>query len=120
VDALLAETRAALDDIGERFELHTVFVGGVVLPTLAAFLKPRLKITSSAAFYAVVVGGGSALLAKIHNGAPLKALLPQPMEGWLVNVLGPHYLSLLPIVLCLLVMLGVSYLVPNPKRSFSS
>jgi SSS family solute:Na+ symporter len=87
---------------------YTVFVGGVVLPTLATFLRPRLKIPSSAAFWAVVVGGGSALLAKIHNGAPLKALIPQTMEGWLVIVLGRHYLSLLPIVLCLLVMLGVS------------
>jgi SSS family solute:Na+ symporter len=88
---------------------YTVFVGGVVLPTLAVFLKPRLNVTSLAAFWAVIVGGGSALLAKIHGGAPLKALLPQQTEIWLTRLLGAHYPSLLPIVLCLLVMLGVSF-----------
>ncbi len=88
---------------------YTVFVGGVVLPTLAAFLKPRLHIPSSAAFWAVIVGGGSALLAKIQGGAAFKALLPQQMEIWLLKLLGLHYLSLLPIVLCLIVMLAGSY-----------
>ena len=88
---------------------YTVFVGGVALPTLTAFLKPRLNVTSLAAFWAVIVGGGSALLAKIHGGAPLKALLPQQMEIWLANLLGARYPSLLPIALCLLVLLVGSY-----------
>jgi SSS family solute:Na+ symporter len=95
---------------------YTVFVGGVVLPTLAAFLKPRLKVTSLGAFWAVIVGGGAALLAKIHGGAPLKALLPEQTQIWLVKLLGPRYPSLLPIVLCLLVMLGVSYVSKFQRR----
>jgi SSS family solute:Na+ symporter len=99
---------------------YTVFVGGVALPTLAVFLKSRWRIPSSAAFWAVIVGGGSALLAKIHHGAPLKALLPQQTEAWLGKNLGMHYPSLLPILLCLLVMLGISYLISFRKQPSSS
>jgi SSS family solute:Na+ symporter len=99
---------------------YTVFVGGVVLPTLAVFFKPRLKLPSSAAFWAVIIGGGSALLAKIRSGAPLQALLPQQIETWFEKILGAHYLSILPILLCLLVMLGVHYLSSIRKELASS
>jgi SSS family solute:Na+ symporter len=98
---------------------YTVFVGGVVLPTLAAFLKPRLHVTSAGAFWAVVVGGGAALLAKIHGGAPLQALLPHQTQLWLAKLLGPRYPSLLPIVLCLFVMLGVSYVGKSDQRTIA-
>ncbi len=98
---------------------YTVFVGGVVLPTLASFLKPRWRVTSSGAFWAVVVGGGSALLAKVHEGAPLKALLPGLTQTWLGTLLGPRYPSILPIVLCLLVLLGGSVVSRLEERKSS-
>jgi len=87
---------------------YTVFVGGVVLPTLATFYQGRLKITSSGALWAIVVGGGTAILGKIHGGAPMKAIFTRNGEAFLHLVLGPQYLSILPIVLSLVVMVGVS------------
>jgi SSS family solute:Na+ symporter len=87
---------------------YTVFVGGVVLPTLATFYKRRLKITSSGALWAIVVGGGAAILGKIHGGVPMKAILTKNGVAFSHLLMGPQYLSILPIVLCLLVLLGVS------------
>ncbi|NVM57057.1 MAG: hypothetical protein HWN51_02920, partial [Desulfobacterales bacterium] len=45
---------------------YTVFVGGVVFPTPASFYRQRLKITSKGALWAIVVGGSTAILGKIH------------------------------------------------------
>jgi SSS family solute:Na+ symporter len=87
---------------------YTVFVGGVVFPTLAALFKGKLRITPWGAFYAVVAGGSVAILGKIKGGAAMKALLTQGGQEFLGTVLGPHYLSILPIILCLVVMFGVS------------
>ena len=87
---------------------YTVFVGGVVFPTLATFFRKRVKITSWGAFGAIVVGGGSAILAKIEGGVLLKTILTHHGQEFLQKVLGTHYLSILPIILSLLVMLGIS------------
>ncbi|MBW1944155.1 MAG: sodium:solute symporter family protein [Deltaproteobacteria bacterium] len=89
---------------------YTVFVGGVVFPTLAAFFKGRLRITSWGALGAVVAGGGAAILGKIKGGALMKAIVTQRGQEFLEAVLGPHYLSILPIILCILVMFGVSHI----------
>jgi SSS family solute:Na+ symporter len=86
----------------------TVFVGGVVLPTLASFFQDRLGVTPQGAFWAVILGGGSALLAKIQGGALVKLALGVQGQALLLQLLGPQYLSLLPIVLCLVVLMGVS------------
>ena len=87
---------------------YTVFVGGVVFPTLAAFFKGRLRVTPWGAFWAVVAGGGAAILGKIKGGAPMKAIVTQRGQEFLETAMGPHYLSILPIILCILVMFGVS------------
>ncbi len=89
---------------------YTVFVGGIVFPTLAAFCPKRFKVTPSGAFWAVVVGGSAAMLGKINGGAPMKALLAGAGEALLQLVLGPKYLSILPIVLCVVVLVVVSFL----------
>ena len=87
---------------------YTVFVGGVVLPTLASFYQKRLKITGTGAFWAIVVGGTAAILGKIQSGAPVRAVLTRGGEAFLQHLLGPQYLSILPIILSLVVMVGVS------------
>jgi len=87
---------------------YTVFVGGVVLPTLASFYRKRLKITSTGAFWAIVVGGSTAILGKIRGGIFLKGVLTSNGETLLQHLLGPQYLSILPIILSLVVMVVVS------------
>jgi len=87
---------------------YTVFVGGVVFPTLASFYRERLKITSTGALWAIVVGGTAAILGKIHEGALVKGILTGGGDAFLQYLLGPQYLSILPIILCLVVMVGVS------------
>lgn len=89
---------------------YTIFVGGVVLPTLATFFREQIKITPWGALWAIIVGGFSALLGKVYGGAALKAILTPSGQSFLKTVLGPQYLSLLPILLSLVVMLGVSLL----------
>jgi SSS family solute:Na+ symporter len=87
---------------------YTVFVGGVVFPTLASFYRESLKITSTGALWAIVVGGTAAILGKIHEGALVKGILTGGGDAFLQYLLGPQYLSILPIILCLVVMVGVS------------
>jgi SSS family solute:Na+ symporter len=89
---------------------YTVFVGGVVLPTLASFNRKKLKITSSGALWAIVVGGSAAILGKIHGGTVMKGFLTSGGADLLRHLLGPQYLSILPIILSLIVMLGVSWI----------
>jgi len=87
---------------------YTIFVGGVVFPTLGGFFRDPLKITSSGALWAVVIGGGTAVLGKVQGGIVLKAVMTQPGQVFFEKALGPQYLSLLPIFLSVLVMVGVS------------
>ena len=78
---------------------YTVFVGGVVLPTLASFWRDRLGVGPTAAMWAVIIGGGTALLAEIRGGAALRWLLGDGGSEVLSSMLGPEYGSLLPILL---------------------
>jgi SSS family solute:Na+ symporter len=87
---------------------YTIFVGGVVFPTLAGFFRDQLKITPSGALWAVLIGGGTAVLGKVQGGIVLKAVMTQSGQVFFERALGPQYLSLLPIVLSVLVMVGVS------------
>ena len=87
---------------------YTVFVGGVVFPTLATFFQRSLKITPQGALWAIVAGGGSAMLAKINGGTLLKTILTPHGQEFLQMMLGSHYLSIFPIILSLLTMVGIS------------
>lgn len=87
---------------------YTVFVGGVVVPTLATFVRERFGITSQGALWAVILGGGSAILGKLNGGALMKGILTSHGQEFLRMVLGSHYLSILPIVISLLVIVIVS------------
>ena len=78
---------------------YTVFVGGVVLPTLAGFWKDRLGVTNGAALAAVLVGGGAALLGSVADGAILEGMVGATGVALLESGLGPEYGSLLPVVL---------------------
>jgi SSS family solute:Na+ symporter len=89
---------------------YTVFVGGVVLPTLATFFEKGLGVTRNGALLGVVVGGGTAILGKVQGGALLNALLPQGVLAFLESMLGRHYLSILPILLSAVTMFGVSWI----------
>lgn len=79
---------------------YTVFVGGVVFPTLATFLRGRVRITPSVAMTAVIVGGMTAVLGAVKDGAALAAALG-PGDGLLIRLLGPRYPALLPVLLSL-------------------
>jgi SSS family solute:Na+ symporter len=87
---------------------YTVFVGGVVIPTLGTFVRRPLGLTSAGAFWAILAGGGAALLGKVQGGAGMKAILPNGVELFLANVLGRYYLSIFPILLSAVVLIGVS------------
>jgi SSS family solute:Na+ symporter len=87
---------------------YTVFVGGVVLPTLASFWRERLGITSSAALGSVLLGGGTAILAELGDGAVLEALLGEAGTAFLAAVLGPEYGSLLAVLVSFLALSVVS------------
>jgi len=89
---------------------YTIFVGGVVFPTLATFFQKTFKITTWGAFWAVVMGGGSAILAKIQGGELLKTIITPYGQEFFQVVLGVRYLSILPIILSLVTMVGVSLL----------
>ncbi|MEJ2205391.1 MAG: hypothetical protein P8170_14935, partial [Gemmatimonadota bacterium] len=85
---------------------YTVFVGGVALPTLASFWCRRLGIGATTAMWAVILGGGSAMLAAIGDGVGLRGLLSPRGVEWLDRILGPEYGSLLPVVLSFLVLVA--------------
>jgi SSS family solute:Na+ symporter len=91
---------------------YTVFVGGVVFPTLATFFRGHLHVTSWGALFAIVLGGGSAILGKIDGGWLMKSILTPSGQEFLQAALGAHYLSILPIIICLVAMIGIS-LIPR-------
>ena len=87
---------------------YTLFVGGVVVPTLAALFRDRLRITPNAAMWAIIVGGGTAILGKVQGGMLLKDILTGYVCLFLELALGKNYLGILPIILSTLVLFGVS------------
>ncbi|MEJ2237078.1 MAG: sodium:solute symporter family protein [Gemmatimonadales bacterium] len=99
---------------------YTVFVGGVVFPTLASFYRERLRITPKGAMWAVVVGGTAAILGEINDGSLLAALFTEHGDALLRQLLGPSYTSILPIVLSLLIMVTVSWATSTSTRSAPS
>lgn len=98
---------------------YTVFVGGVVFPTLASFLGGRARVSPQVAMAAVIVGGTSAALGAIGGGAPLKAILGEG-DNTLLELLGPRYPAILPVALSLMILVLGTVLVrivsPTPAE----
>jgi SSS family solute:Na+ symporter len=87
---------------------YTVFVGGVVFPTLASFMRGRARVTPLVAMTAVIVGGTTAVLGAIRDGVVLATMLGKG-DGWLVQLLGPRYPAILPVLLSLgILVLGTT------------
>jgi SSS family solute:Na+ symporter len=89
---------------------YTVFVGGVAIPTLTSFCKDTIKVTSGGAFWAIATGGTTAVLGKINGGTPMKGMLSEAGNVFLQALLGPQYLSILPILVSLAVLLVMSWI----------
>jgi len=87
---------------------YTVFVGGVVLPTLGSFYKKRLCLTSTGAMWAVIVGGMVAIFGKVADGVVIKSLLTERGLAFLKTILGTQALSILPLALSMIVLFVVS------------
>jgi SSS family solute:Na+ symporter len=87
---------------------YTVFVGGVVLPALGSFHRQRLGITPAGAMWAVIVGGSMAMLGGVRDGQILRAILGEGGDALVHRLLGPQYPAILPVILSLVVMLGLS------------
>jgi len=95
---------------------YTVFVGGVVCPTLASFFKDRLRITQWGALCSVIIGGLSAVFGKIQGGAVMKTILTDHGQALFEMILGPKYLSILPVILSIIALLIISWLLPEKNR----
>jgi SSS family solute:Na+ symporter len=99
---------------------YTVFVGGVALPTLASFWREPLGVTSRSAFWAVALGGATALLFEVGDGSlPTFFLGSRGVEA-LEVVLGPEYGAILPLVVSAIVLLGLGRMFPEGKPSGGS
>jgi SSS family solute:Na+ symporter len=83
---------------------YTVFVGGVVLPTLASFWRERLGITPRVAMAAVIAGGTTAALGAIRGGALLQAAIGEAGHRTLAAILGERYPAILPVVLSFVIL----------------
>ncbi|MBN2227731.1 MAG: sodium:solute symporter family protein [candidate division Zixibacteria bacterium] len=105
---LIAESQKGI--ISSLLLGYTIFVGGVVFPTLATFYRDKLGITSAGAFGAVVVGGGMAIISNVSDGTIARSLLGQGGMNLIQSLLGPKALSILPILLSLFTLLIVSRL----------
>lgn len=86
---------------------YTVFVGGVVLPTLASFWRERLRVTAQGALWAVALGGSTAVLGSVGGGTLAARALGEPATAFLAAALGPGWASLLPILLSALALVAV-------------
>jgi SSS family solute:Na+ symporter len=82
---------------------YTVFVGGVVFPTLASFLPGRARVAPGVAMTAVIVGGTTAVLGAIGDGALMKAIVGEG-DVLLAGALGPRYPAILPVLLSLAIL----------------
>jgi SSS family solute:Na+ symporter len=95
---------------------YTVFVGGVALPTLASFWRERLGVTSLSAFWAIALGGATALAFEVGNGAFPRLVAGNRGLEALEVVLGPEYGSILPLVVSFMVLMGLGRILPERGR----
>jgi SSS family solute:Na+ symporter len=86
---------------------YTVFVGGVVFPTLGSFWRQRLGISPSGAFWAILAGGVLAVLGEVQDGVILHRLLGEGGVGFLETLLGQEYGRILPLIASAGVLMSV-------------
>jgi len=87
---------------------YTIYVGGVVVPTVLSFFRERLGITATGAMWAVLVGGSTAVFGEIRSGDLLRTVVGSGGNSVLQQLLGPRYPSILPLLLSFLVIVLVS------------
>jgi SSS family solute:Na+ symporter len=95
---------------------YTIYVGGVVVPTLASFFRKRLGITTAGAMWAVIIGGSTAILGEIRQGGLMRSLVGADGDSMLRTLLGSRYPSILPLVLSVLVLFLVSKITSGHAR----
>jgi SSS family solute:Na+ symporter len=84
---------------------YTIFVGGVVFPTLASFWRDRLGVTPRIAMTAVIVGGTTALLGSLKGGEVLGMVIGEGGSRMLVGILGARWAAILPVLLSVAILL---------------
>ncbi len=99
---------------------YTVFVGGVVFPTLFSFYRDKFRITPQGAMWAVIAGGSTAILGEIGDGSLLAAILGESGDALMVKLLGTSYASIAPVILSLLVVMIVSRVTGMSTRNENS
>ncbi|MBT8397575.1 MAG: sodium:solute symporter family protein [Gemmatimonadetes bacterium] len=91
---------------------YAVFVGGVALPTLASFWRDRLGVSPAGAFWAVVLGGSTAILGEVRGGSLVQSLIGSRAFGFLQRTLGPEHAAILPLIISALTLFLVSRMFP--------
>ncbi len=95
---------------------YAVFVGGVALPTLASFWRDRLGVTAGSAFWAIVLGGTTAVLGEVRDGALMQALVGERVVEFLHSSLGPEHAAILPLIVSALTLIFVSRVFPGSNQ----
>jgi SSS family solute:Na+ symporter len=95
---------------------YTIYVGGVVVPTVASFFRDRFGITAAGAMWAVIVGGGTAILGEVRQGDLLRSIVGGDGDNLLEYLLGARYPSILPLMLAVIVIAVVSRLTRSGDR----
>ncbi len=95
---------------------YTVYVGGVVVPTLASFYRDRLALSGTGAMWAVIVGGVTAIVGEVGDGELIRTLVGSGGNRLLETLLGSRYASILPIALSILILVLVSRLTIHKRR----
>ncbi len=101
---LIASRQAGI--ISSLLLAYSVFVGGVVFPTLCALFKDRIRVRGTAALLSVIAGGGLALLGKLEGGIIVKTLITEHGQALLQSALGPQYLAILPLIASVIILGG--------------
>jgi SSS family solute:Na+ symporter len=96
---------------------YTIYVGGVVVPTLASFSRDRVGITATGAMWAVIAGGLAAIIGEVGDGRLMLTLTGAGGADLLESLFGPRYTSILPIALSITVLFLASWLTRvKPQR----
>ena len=112
---LIASRQAGI--IASLLLAYSVFVGGVVFPTLCALFKDRIRVSSTAALFSIIAGGGLALLGKFEGGIIVKIFITEHGQALLQSSFGPQYLAILPLIVSAAILGGRPLLLQISNRS---